>query len=212
MSEPINHQDVLNRGHVPGRDIRVAFGDAGIGRCLLVAPHGGGIEPGTSEILRAIAEMGNWAWYEFAGFLRKNNKEQLHIASTLFDEPTLLGLIPRTNFVLSVHGSQDMGEPVVYVGGIWDEGRAAMTAAINAAGSSHGLQAVEAPAHMSASEPTNLANRGKLGRGVQLEFSRSARNLLFPPDCSREARGRRSPKLGALAKAIHGGLKQIAPE
>ena len=212
MAEPLNYQDVLNRGHVPGRDIRVAFGDAGIGRCLLVAPHGGGIEPGTSEILRAIAEMGNWAWYEFAGFLRKNNKEQLHIASTSFDEPTLLGLLPRTNFVVSVHGSQNTGAPIVYVGGNWDEGRAAMTATINASEAAHGIQALVAPEHLRATDATNIANRGKLGRGIQLEFTRSARDLLFPPDCSREARGRRSPKLGALAKAIHSGLKQMAPE
>jgi len=30
---------------------------------LLVAPHGGGIQPGTSELLRAISELGDWAWY-----------------------------------------------------------------------------------------------------------------------------------------------------
>ena len=37
------------------------------------------------------------------------------------------------------------------------------------------------------------------GYGIQLEFSRAGRNLLFPPDCSRQARGRRSPRLVALS-------------
>ena len=212
MAEPRNYREVLDRGYVPGRDLRIAFGDGGIARCLLVAPHGGGIEPGTSELLRAISDLGDWAWYEFAGFLRKGNQEALHIASTLFDEPTLLALLPRTNFVLTLHGANDTSDPVVYVGGRWEEGRATMTAMINAATAKHGIHATEAPAHLGDTEPTNLTNRGKLGHGIQLEFSRAARNLLFPPDCSRQARGRRSPRLRALARAIHNGLQRLALE
>lgn len=212
MAEPKSFKEILDRGIVPGRDIRIAFGDSNIGRCLLVAPHGGGIEPGTSELLRAVAEMGNWAWYEFAGFLRKANKENLHITSTLFDESTLLTLLPRTNVVVTFHGSQLKGDAVVEVGGSWVEGRAAMIASINASLAKHGIQAVPAPEKMCGSDPANIVNRGKLGRGLQLEFSRSARNLLFPPDCSREARGKRSSALIALTKSIHNCLKQIAPE
>jgi len=101
---------------------------------------------------------------------------------------------------------------VVEVGGSWPEGRAAMLASINASLGSHNIQALEAPEKMCGTNPANIANRGKLGYGLQLEFSRSARNLLFPPDCSREARGKRSARLVALSKSIHTCLKQIAPE
>ena len=211
LAQPRNYQEVLDRGHVPGRDFRIAFGDGNVARCLLVAPHGGGIEPGTSEILRALSEFG-WAWYEFAGFLRSGNKESLHIASAQFDEPALITLLPRTNFVLAIHGATDRGDPCVYVGGNWEAGRAAMTTAINAAFATHEIRAMEAPAHLGGTEPGCLANRGKLGHGIQLEFSRGARNLLFPPDCSREARGRRSPRLDALARAVHNGLKRLIPD
>jgi phage replication-related protein YjqB (UPF0714/DUF867 family) len=211
LAEPRNYQEVLDRGYVPGRDLRIEFGDGDIERCLVVAPHGGGIEPGTSELLRAISESGDWAWYEFAGFLRKNNHEELHIASTLFDEPTLLDLLPHTNFVLSLHGSQETHTEVAYVGGRWEAGRETMTAMINASMETHGIRALVAPAHLSGAEPANLTNRGKLGHGIQLEFSRGARNLMFPPDCSREARGRRNPRLTAIARAIHTGLQHLAP-
>jgi phage replication-related protein YjqB (UPF0714/DUF867 family) len=203
---------VLDRGYAPGRDFRIAFGDGNIAQCLLVAPHGGGIEPGTSEILRAVTDLGDWAWYEFAGFLRKGNKQALHMASTQFDEPTLLSLLPRTNFILAIHGANETREHAAYVGGNWDAGRATITAMINAATTRHGIHASEAAAHLRGLEPTNLTNRGKLARGVQLEFSRGARNLLFPPDCSREARGRRSQRLRALARAIHTGLKRLVSE
>jgi phage replication-related protein YjqB (UPF0714/DUF867 family) len=211
LAEPRNYQEVLDRGYVPGRDFRIAFGDGDIEWCLVVAPHGGGIEPGTSELLRAISELSGWAWYEFAGFLRKGNKEELHITSTVFDEPTLLELLPRTNFVLSLHGSQETRDQVVYVGGGWEAGREAMTAMINSAAETHGIQALAAPAHLLGAEPTNLTNCGKLAHGIQLEFSRGARNLLFPPDCSREARGRRSPRLSTLARSINAGLQHLAP-
>jgi phage replication-related protein YjqB (UPF0714/DUF867 family) len=210
LAEPRSYQEVLDRGYVPGRDFRIAFGDGDIARCLLIAPHGGGIEPGTSEVLRAVRDAGGWAWYEFAGFLRKGNKDALHITSTLFDEPTLLALLPRTNFVLTLHGAAEISDQVVYVGGNWDAGRATIIAMVNAATPAHGIQALEAPAHLRGGEPTNLTNRGKFGQGIQLEFSRGARNLLFPPDCSREARGNRSPRLNALARALHTGLQNLA--
>ena len=207
---------MLDRGYVPGRDFRIALGDGNIARCLLVAPHGGGIEPGTSEVLRAIADIGGWAWYEFAGFLRKGNKEALHITSTQFDEPTLLALLPRTNFVLTFHGSSETRDQVVRVGGNWEAGRVTITAAINAATAEHGIAALDAvtnaSGHLRGAESTNLTNRGLRAQGVQLEFSRGARNLLFPPDCSREARGRRSPRLGAIARAIHTGLEHLCQE
>jgi phage replication-related protein YjqB (UPF0714/DUF867 family) len=209
LAEPRNYQEVLDRGYAPGRDFRIAFSDGNIARCLVVAPHGGGIEPGTSEILRALTDLGDWAWYEFAGFLRKGNKEALHITSTQFDEPTLLALLPRANFILTIHGANETGDQVAYVGGNWDAGRATITSTINAATVKHGISASEAPAHLRGAEPANLTNRGKFARGVQLEFSRGARNLLFPPDCSREARGRHSRRLRALAQAIHAGLKQL---
>jgi phage replication-related protein YjqB (UPF0714/DUF867 family) len=136
----------------------------------------------------------------------------LHITSTQFDEPVLTTLLPRTNFVLAIHGATETRDLVAYVGGNWNAGRAAMTAAINAATATHEVRAMEAPPHLRGTEPRNFTNRGKLGQGIQLEFSRGARNLLFPPDCSREARGRRSPRLDALARAIDTGLKQLIPD
>jgi phage replication-related protein YjqB (UPF0714/DUF867 family) len=209
LAEPCSYQEVLDRGHVPGLDLRITFGDTGIAECLLVAPHGGGIEPGTSELLRAISELGGWAWYEFAGFLRSGNHDALHIASTLFDEPTLLALLQRTNFALTLHGTGDASHEVVYVGGRWDAGRATIATMINATTAKHGIHAVEGPEYIRGTEPTNLANRGKLGYGIQLEFSRAARNLLFPPDCSRQVRGLRSRRVSAIARAIHKSLQRL---
>jgi phage replication-related protein YjqB (UPF0714/DUF867 family) len=207
LTEPLNYREVIDRGFVPGRDLRIAFGDGNIARCLLVAPHGGGIEPGTSEILRAVVELGGWAWYEFAGFLRKGNKESLRIASTRFDEPTLLTLLPQTDFVVTFHGAGGTSDQITTLSGSWEAGRATLAAAMNATTAVHGVRAVNTTGP--SMEIADIINRGKRAQGVRLEFSRGARNNLFPPDCSREARGRRSPRLDALAQAIHGGLEQL---
>jgi phage replication-related protein YjqB (UPF0714/DUF867 family) len=213
MAEPGSYSEILEK-YLPGRDFRVEFGDNNIDRCLLVAPHGGGIEPGTSEILKAVAELGGWAWYEFAGFLRQGNKDALHIKSTYFDEPTFLSLLPRTPFITSFHGADEAGSAVVYVGGAWKRGREAMITSINGSSKKHGIHATDAVEHAAAStfrgiDKSNITNRGKLGEGVQLEFSREARNLVFPPNASREARGRRSKLLRPLATAIQGALSQL---
>jgi phage replication-related protein YjqB (UPF0714/DUF867 family) len=215
VAEPRSYAEILQRGYVLGRDFRIAFGDSKIELCLLIAPHGGGIEPGSSEIMRAVAEPSGWAWYEFAGFLRQGNKEALHISSTSFDEPTLKSMLPQAGFVVSFHGASESGEPIVYVGGKWKLGRQTLTESINAAFGEHGIKAADAvesvdAAHLRGMDHSNITNLGKRAEGVQLEFSRGARNLLFPPDSSREARGRRSAQLRPLATSIHGAIKQLA--
>lgn len=215
MAEPRSYAEILKSGYVNGRDFRVAFGDSKIELCLLIAPHGGGIEPGSSEIMRTVAEVGGWAWYEFAGFLRKGNKDALHISSTNFDEPTLKSMLPQAGFVIAFHGASESRAPVVYVGGKWKLGRSTVIESINGTFRKHGIQAVDAidnavAEHLRGSDASNITNLGKRAEGIQLEFSRGARNLLFPPDSSREARGRRSAKLRPLAASIDAAIKQLS--
>jgi phage replication-related protein YjqB (UPF0714/DUF867 family) len=213
LAEPRSYEEVLRRGYLRDRDFRVTFGDGKIEQCLLIAPHGGGIEPGTSEIMKSVSDLGNWAWYEFAGFLREGNKDALHITSTCFDEPTLARLLPQTTFVVAFHGASDANEAVVYVGGKWKLGRETIIRSINAASKDHGLRAVDAveigAAHLSGLDESNITNRGRLAEGVQMEFSKRSRDLMFPPDSKREARGRRSAQLRLLASSIHDGVGKL---
>jgi phage replication-related protein YjqB (UPF0714/DUF867 family) len=55
------------------------------GKAVVLAPHGGGIEPGTSEIAEAIAGA-DLSFYAFEGIKPADNRI-LHITSTRFDEP-----------------------------------------------------------------------------------------------------------------------------
>jgi phage replication-related protein YjqB (UPF0714/DUF867 family) len=86
---------------------------------------------------------------------------------------------------------------------------------INTSFGDHGIRAADATdqaaaAHLRGLDDSNITNLGKRAEGVQLEFSRGARNLLFPPDSSREARGRRSVRLRPLTASIHAAIKQLS--
>src|SRR5262245_31020411 len=85
---------------------------------VIAAPHGGGIEPGTSEIAKAIAGT-QFSYYTFDGLRQKGN-ELLHITSTWFDEPKCLQIVHDSDIVIAIHGCAG-DEKVIYVGGLHDE-------------------------------------------------------------------------------------------
>ncbi|WGI73320.1 poly-gamma-glutamate hydrolase family protein [Sinorhizobium meliloti] len=65
---------------------------------IVVAPHGGWIEPGTTEITKAIAD-GDLSYYVFVGLKPGKRHEDLHVSSERFDEPTALALIAKSQTV-----------------------------------------------------------------------------------------------------------------
>jgi phage replication-related protein YjqB (UPF0714/DUF867 family) len=81
----------------------------------IIAPHGGKIEPGTSNIAAAIA-ANDYCLYRFEGRKPRENRD-LHITSTHFDEPECLTLISACDHVVAVHGCEGE-EQVVYMGGL----------------------------------------------------------------------------------------------
>jgi hypothetical protein len=88
----------------------------------IVAPHGGGIEPGTSEIANAIAAK-EFSYYAFDGLKVGSGNADLHITSTRFDEPMCLTLIGNSNVVLTIHGEEsevEGGAVAVFLGGLDD--------------------------------------------------------------------------------------------
>src|SRR6516225_2741385 len=80
----------------------------------VIAPHGGRIEPGTSEIATAIAGT-SYSLYCFEGLRRRPHRD-LHISSTNFDEPRCQELIKTHDIIVSMHGTGGDHEAVA-VGG-----------------------------------------------------------------------------------------------
>jgi phage replication-related protein YjqB (UPF0714/DUF867 family) len=141
----------------------------------IVAPHGGGIEPGTSEIADAVAG-GTHSFYTFEG-LKSSNNADLHITSTRFDEPMCLSVLGHTDVVLTVHGehSDEDGEGV-FVGGL----DTALGERIGAMLTRKGFDVrTHQDPDLQGHERRNLCNRGVSQAGVQVELSKAVRKTMF---------------------------------
>src|SRR3974377_1280427 len=136
------------------------------GPILILAPHGGGIERGTSELARSIAGE-DLSLYLFEGLMPTAvQSQELHITSTNFDEPRCLTLIGKFEKALAIHGSSGK-EPMIYVGGKDDDLKHALIAELSARG--HPVR--PGPGRLAGIFPTNICNRTRSGKGVQLELS-----------------------------------------
>jgi phage replication-related protein YjqB (UPF0714/DUF867 family) len=80
----------------------------------IIAPHGGSVEPGTSELADAIAGS-TFSFYAFEGTKNAGNAV-LHITSTRFDEPRGHALVSNSRKAIAIHG-EDGKESIVLLGG-----------------------------------------------------------------------------------------------
>jgi phage replication-related protein YjqB (UPF0714/DUF867 family) len=136
----------------------------------VLAPHGGRIEGRTSEIVRLIA-ADDYGLYLFEGLRATgDNFDCLHLTSGQFDEPRALDLIARCDTVVAVHGYAAAG-PDVLLGGL-DEGlKQQLAQALLRAGFSCMSDGHRFPGK----DPRNICNRGRSGKGLQLELSEGLR-------------------------------------
>lgn len=163
----------------------------------IIAPHGGGIEPGTSEIANAIADE-RFSFYTFEG-LQSSGNADLHITSTRFDEPMCLTVLGHSSVVLTLHGehSDDDGEGV-FVGGL----DTALGDRIGTALTQEGFDVREhQDLDLQGREPKNLCNRGTGRAGVQLELSRAVRKTMFE-SLTRAGRKKPTARFGVFVKAV----------
>ena len=160
--EALKHFEKINT------DYRILLSDRG-SPTTIIAPHGGKIEPKTSEIAAAIARN-QFNYYSFEG-LKPTDNRCLHITSHNFDEPQALQLVTRSQTVVAVHACRDE-KAVVYPGGRDEALLGAIVKELNAAGLSVANQNIK----YQGVNPANICNRGASGRGAQLEISRGLRD------------------------------------
>lgn len=163
---------------------------------VIVAPHGGLIERGTSEIAAAIA-ADRFSYYCFESLAPRARGEGLHIASTRFDEPQALRLVAASEIAIGVHGRKD-GEDgeSVWVGGLHESLRDALCDAL--ARACFKAKAVGEGHRLAGRDPANICNRGRCGAGVQLEL----------PKTLRVALARESARAAALAAALREAIER----
>ena len=140
---------------------------------LIIAPHGGGIEPGTSELAAAIARF-NHSLYTFEGIKKSDNKI-LHITSTQFDDQQLLKLLNSSKGTIAIHGCSGT-EQIAYVGGMQDDIRDKIIAQL----SENGIKAtISSNPSLQGRDINNVCNRNSIGKGVQIELTEGLRSAMF---------------------------------
>ena len=141
---------------------------------VVIAPHGGGIEPGSSEIAMAIARN-DYSFYTFEGLLPGRPHRDLHITSTSFDEPQGLALISAADTAIAIHGRADGDNPrTIWAGGRADGLRDAIALSLVASG----FHTTNIDGRLAGREAANICNRSTSGAGVQLEVPRTMRDNL----------------------------------
>lgn len=198
MADKYQNFAALALGEGKNGAFSVTAHDAGTS-IVIAAPHGGGIEPGTSEIARAVA-ADDLSYYLFEGRKPDGNGE-LHITSSNFDEPECLKLLKSAVTVLTVHGEASEHE-VVYLGGRDKEAQMQIRRSLEE-------QSFTVCEHrnpeLQGTHPSNICNVGRSGAGVQLELSLGLRRLCFS-SLKRSGRQKPTARLAQFAAAIRKAL------
>ena len=194
--EKYSNFEELKNNEKEGRDYQIQYrqGQTGI---AVIAPHGGGIEPGTSEIADRVAGEDH-AFYSFEGWKRQGNFH-LHITSRNFDEPVGMRIAKQAKRIVTIHGCIGK-DKVIYIGGkdmfLKDRIRQALEAA--------DFSVKENPRFVG-TNPLNICNRSRFGMGVQLEISAPLRCSMFR-DLTRPERKKTTEDfthfVGALRKSL----------
>ncbi|WP_373500821.1 poly-gamma-glutamate hydrolase family protein [Desulfococcus sp.] len=181
-----------------GRDYAILYREAD-SPFAIMAPHGGGIEPGTVDIADAVAGSDH-TFYAFKGMKKAGNK-MLHISSNRYDEPIGAMAATHARIVISVHGCRDL-EEMVFIGGRHQALKQKIRDALRGAGFRATVDEVPG---LRGIHPDNICNRCKVGKGVQLEISRGLREKMFEKLDQRSSR-RKTKMFDAFVDAVKGAL------
>lgn len=166
---------------------------------VIIAPHGGSIEPGTSEIAEHIAGD-KLSYFSFEGVKDKSNKD-LHIASERYDEAQARSLVQASDIAVSIHGEEGNDEKV-YVGGLNSNLIIKLTNALQSSGFS---VSKTLPAGLAGRDPNNICNDCRSKEGVQIEISHGLRRSMFKA-MNRKGRKKRTEKFEQFVTAVQEAL------
>ncbi|MFG2291733.1 poly-gamma-glutamate hydrolase family protein [Streptomyces sp. NPDC048603] len=189
---------------------RSDFGDnlktssAAVRSTAILAPHGGAIEPGTTELCLAIAgyshkeSTGSTMPTALTGLVQRDywmfesltEDDTLHVTSTHCDDPAALAVCANNLYAVSVHGFRPKSGPEkqILIGGRDRRLMANLAWAFD----KHGLKphpddrdlsvtvtVAAADARLNGDDVQNIVNRTRTGAGAQLETSTALRQAMF---------------------------------
>ena len=172
MADRFNNYLELSQYMNEGVDYQVIFQKCS-SKILFLAPHGGNIELGTSEIVKFLAGD-RFSFYSFEGMMEKNMGD-LHLTSHNFDEPRAVKIVKKSEYILAVHGyGYKKDTEVIEFGGLDTSMREKVKKELHELGFAVMDSTIYPGQHQ-----CNICNRGIFKMGVQLEIPYSLRNKIL---------------------------------
>ncbi|HEX8869420.1 MAG TPA: poly-gamma-glutamate hydrolase family protein [Lentzea sp.] len=192
------------------------------GRTVVFAPHGGGIEPGTSELCLAIAgyhpatlqPTGQTRDYWMFEGLRGSGNTELHVTSTGCDDHYARSLAAGALNAVALHGctvteaERDWrplpDQACALVGGANTDLRTRVISALSSAG----IAAVDASSHpnLDGGDPGNIVNRTMLSAGVQVETTTPLRTGMFTTNTAAGRKNTTTPLFWDFTTALRSAI------
>lgn len=166
----------------------------------IIAPHGGGIEPGTTELAEAVAGQ-EYTFYSFVG-LKLDDNWELHLSSINFDEPVGANLVQNSEVTIVLHGCSDEGK-IVYLGGLDKTLQNKVRRSLKKSGFRVGTHP-----YLLGEHSQNICNQNLNGMGLQIEISEELRRSMFE-QFNREGRKKPTPLFYQFVSAIRKVLVNI---
>ena len=139
----------------------------------ILAIHGGGIEPATTELAQVIADKGIIIIFLLRDYVVKAIMNcMLHLQITMTHK--LLKLLKKVKRAIALHGCKGE-DSVAYLGGNDQQ----LIDILSDALSDVGIKVQEAPNTMAGKQDENIINLTKNNAGVQIELTSSLRKELF---------------------------------
>lgn len=174
---------------------------------LSLAPHGGSIEAGTSELALLVSQKLQCSYYTFKGQLDTGNSS-LHVTSTHYDEPAALDISETSEYTISIHGYVDTKQSITYIGGTNIE----LINLVKKYLQIGEFNVIDAPDYLGGRGRRNIANKNINKSSVQLELStKQRRDLFIDGDFStsnRENIDKWSPDMYRYAQAIEWAVRE----
>ncbi|MBM7703884.1 poly-gamma-glutamate hydrolase family protein [Metabacillus iocasae] len=172
INEPYGTSYIIEHRYQPEADI------------VFLANHGGSIEPGTSELVREMRDVGSI--YLFEGIKPPGQNSSLHITSANFDEPTCIQLVENHSHSIAFHGCSG-DEAYTLIGGLDVELANEIYQRLTNAGFQCKL--LQKGERLSGTHNQNICNRTSRQKGVQLEISTAMRKAMFRSFTFKEREG-----------------------
>ena len=163
--------DELKSEFKQGKDYEIRLLDRK-SKVTIVAPHGGGIEAGTSELAHAVSGD-KYNLFDFCA-LSFDARTKGHVTSTHFRDPQLSKLIDQSTICVSLHRMRDE-HSTLYLGGKNDQLKIFAAKEL----SKQGFKSTVNPPRLKGRSLNNFVNMAQEA-GLQIEIPKTLANQLIP--------------------------------